>query len=72
MQIRCIVACRNASGTPDFYPCTVEVSQEQYDLGEHYDLAEKQAAEAGYDGITLTYDEHEGPDFLFRHYFPEP
>jgi hypothetical protein len=70
MQLRCIVACHNASGAPDFYPCTVEVSLEQYDEGEHYERAEEKARDSGYEGPMLAYDENDGPELLFRHYFP--
>ena len=57
--VKVAVACRNANGGPDFYITTVFVSQADYDLGEHYDLAEEKAEKAGYEGPFLSYDDSE-------------
>lgn len=69
-EIKCVVACRNAGGVPDFYPVIVVCSQEDYDDGYHYDLAEDAADEAKYetDDSGLTYDENDGPAWLFAHF----
>ena len=69
--VKCVVACRNANGEPDFFPCTVNASQEQYDEGEHYDEAEQIAAEQGYEKPFLVYDENDGPAWLFDRMFPK-
>lgn len=71
MKIRCVVACTASDGTPDFYGCVVEVSQEQYDEGAHYDAARFLATEEDYEGPMVVYDEKDGPAFLFRAAFPE-
>jgi hypothetical protein len=68
MEIKCVVACRNASGESDFYFCKVECSEEQYDVGDHYELAEDSAREEGYEGPMVVFDENDGPDFLFDHF----
>ena len=48
MHVNCVVACRNASGVPDFFACAVEVTQAEHDEGDHYDRAQERAAEAGF------------------------
>jgi hypothetical protein len=70
MKIKCLVAVRNAGGTPDVYPVIVTCNQEGYDDGQHYDAAVEAASEAGYDatGSTLVYDENDGPAWLFNHF----
>lgn len=50
MQIRCVVACCNASGSPDFFPVKVTCDQNQYENGYHYDLAIEAARESNYQG----------------------
>jgi hypothetical protein len=62
MEIKCVVACRNASGESDFYFCKVECSE------DHYELAEDSAREEGYEGPMVVFDENDGPDFLFDHF----
>ena len=71
MKIKCVVSCRDASGTPSFCPCTVEAETEQYANGEHYDLAKEKAEEEGYEDVGLVYDENDGPSWLFSHFFPD-
>lgn len=68
MKIKCVVSCRNAGGEPDFFPAIVELTQEQYDEGEHYEKADDEAAGAGYDTGYLVYDENDGPSWLFAHF----
>jgi hypothetical protein len=67
MIIKCVVACRNAEGVSDFYFCKVECSQDDYDVGDHYEIAENAAFADGYEP-HLAYDENDGPDFLFDHF----
>lgn len=50
------VACRNASGMPDLPIFTVAVTQEDVDLGIHYDKAEALAEEEGYEGPFVCFD----------------
>jgi hypothetical protein len=68
MEIKCVVACRNAEGASDFYFCKVKCKQEQYDVGDHYEMAEEAAYEDGYEGPMVVFDENDGPDFLFDHF----
>jgi hypothetical protein len=35
MEVKCVVACHNASGTPDLFFCKVGCSEQEYDVGEH-------------------------------------
>lgn len=69
MKIRCVVSCRNANGTPDFYPCLVECTPDEREQGEHYDRAKEMAKEAGHEGFGLVYDEDDGPQWLFDQLF---
>ena len=50
------VACRNASGMPDLPIFTVTVTQEDIDLGIHYNKAEALAEEAGYERPFVCFD----------------
>ncbi|MBF4371135.1 hypothetical protein EAY04_24415, partial [Vibrio anguillarum] len=54
-----LVACRNSSGEADIFSCTVEVTEGQYDLGEHYDLAEAMAIAEGYEAPFVCFDQSE-------------
>ena len=47
-SIKVIVLCHNASGEPEFHSCTIDVSEDQYDNGEHYDLAKENAVYNGF------------------------
>lgn len=53
------VACRNASGMADMPRFTVEVSEDEYDLGVHFDKAETMAKEAGYEAPFVSFDDVE-------------
>lgn len=68
MEIKCVVACRNCEGSPDFYFCKVTLAEAAYDVGAHYDLAEDSAREEGYEGPYVVFDENDGPDWLFDHF----
>lgn len=69
LTIQVVVACRDASGAPTFYPCLVVVSDQGYEEGKHYDEAIEEAEAAGYEDCCLAYDENDGPDFLFENLF---
>ncbi len=58
MIVRCMVAAINPNGDADFYFVKVDCTEEQYDLGEHYDAAENQAIKEYYEP-KLTFDEFE-------------
>jgi hypothetical protein len=68
VNIKCVVACINASGESDFYFCQVACSPEEYDEGAHYEAAENLAATEGYEGPMVTFDENDGPSWLFEHF----
>jgi len=68
MKIKCVLACHNASGEPDFYFCIVQCSETEYQLGQHYDVAESFAKEQGYEGPFVLFDEHESPDWLLERF----
>lgn len=70
MDIKCIVSCRDANGTPTLQPCIVcGITKAEYDDGKHYELAKAQIQESGYEDPGLVFDEHDGPAHLFKHYF---
>ena len=48
-SIKVVVLCENSMGEREFYTCAVNVTQEQYENGIHYDLAEDDAANNGYE-----------------------
>jgi hypothetical protein len=68
MQIKCVVSCRDANGTPSFFSCVVSCTQAQYDDGDHYSAAALLANENGYEGVGLVYDQNDGPPWLFAHF----
>ncbi len=59
MKIKVVVSCSNANGEPDFFPCAVVVSQEEYDNGEHYDQAIEIAVGENYEAPFFAYDEND-------------
>lgn len=65
MLIKCVVSCRDANGTPTFWPCRVGVTDGQYGDGVHYDQAADAALDEGHDEVGLVYDERDGPAWLF-------
>lgn len=59
---RVLVACINANGSPELYDTVVSVTEAQYALGEHYDLAECKAEQEGYEGrygVMISFDSTE-------------
>lgn len=63
MEIKCVVACINASGEHGVFPVIVTCSQDQYEEGKHYDAAEDEAAARGYEP-RLVFDEND-PGFCY-------
>lgn len=59
-----MVAGTNANGEADFHQATVFVTQNEYDLGEHYDRAEASADEAGFERDFVCFDQHESRNLL--------
>ena len=54
--LRIAVACRDASGKADMPVFDVVASEEEYDLGIHYDKAEALAEAAGYERPFVCFD----------------
>lgn len=67
-EVRCVLACINANGEPDFAFVNVWCSSDQYDDGEHYEAAKAWAKDNYYGGPFVVFDEIDGPDFLFDHF----
>lgn len=53
------VACYNANGDADLVVVTTRVTEEQYQNGEHYDLATTSVEKDDYCGPFVCFDEHE-------------
>lgn len=56
-HVKVVVLCINSNGAPEFHTCTPEVTPEQYQNGDHYDLAKENAAHNGYDEPMIAFDE---------------
>lgn len=61
---RCVLACRNTSGEPDFAFVKVRCNEEMQALGCHYDTAILWATENGYEGPFIVWDAVECPEWL--------
>lgn len=62
IEMQIAVACIGASGSPDVPIFKVRITQEEYDLGIHYDKARDLAEEARYEGPFICFDAAEyGP-----------
>lgn len=53
------VICRNATGEPDCVDYSVEVDEHERADGLHYQAAQEQAREAGYDALFVAFDSTE-------------
>ena len=51
-----IIAGRNSMGEPDLVFVRLQVTAEQVEAGDHYDLASSWAAEQGYEGPFVSFD----------------
>lgn len=68
-EVRCVVACQGCDG-PTLYNVTVAgITQEAFDNGEHYDRAKEDAEESDYEEPFVVFDEEDGPEWLFRHFY---
>ncbi|HDS1368500.1 TPA: hypothetical protein ACG4ML_000693 [Stenotrophomonas maltophilia] len=62
IEMQVAVVCIGASGSPDVPVFKVRITQEEYDLGIHYDKARDLAEEARYEGPFICFDAAEyGP-----------
>lgn len=56
MALKVAVACRNASGSADMPVFDLVVSLQEYELGMHYEMAQAQAENTGYEGPFVCFD----------------
>src|SRR3546814_11909698 len=56
IEMQVAVVCIGASGGPDVPVFKVRITQEEYDLGIHYDKARDLAEEARYEGPFICFD----------------
>ena len=47
--VKMVVLCRNSEGAPEFHTCAVEVTPTQRASGDHYEMAEDNAVDNGYE-----------------------
>jgi hypothetical protein len=59
-----VSACMTVAGSPTFALNQVEVTQEEYENGVQYSLAEVKLMDAGYEEPFVHFDETEAPAFL--------
>jgi len=57
-EIRVAALCINSMGEPEFYWTLVNVTQEDYDNGEHYDACRDAAENEGYD-VKRVFDQND-------------
>ncbi|MFM0085056.1 hypothetical protein P0D72_40330 [Paraburkholderia sediminicola] len=65
-RIRMAVLAANAHGAPDFYLAFVAVTNEQYNIGDHYDLARAHAEVEGYQYPTIAFDQNDAAALALR------
>jgi hypothetical protein len=68
MNIRVLVGCRDASGTPGLVGTNISCTMEQYHNGEHYDAARAKMLVRLYEITDFAVDENDQPD-VFDHIF---
>lgn len=64
--ITVVSACMRPDGTPCFDMNAVEVTQEEYENGLHYAVAEDLLAGAGYEEPFVHFADQEAPRFLIE------
>jgi hypothetical protein len=58
------LACTACDGSPTLITYKVEVSENEYDLGIHYDKAIDEAKDDGYEGPFVPFDNTEHDELL--------
>lgn len=58
------VACRNANGSPAMVCYEVDVTDEEYENGDHYRKAYALASNDGYEGRYFGYDNSEHAEII--------
>ncbi|MBU9200328.1 hypothetical protein KTD31_03040 [Burkholderia multivorans] len=59
LRKKVVVLATNANGEAEFYQTVVEVTEEEYDLGMHYDKAQVSAEAEGYEAPFKCFDQAE-------------
>jgi len=59
VTVKTAVACRDANGTPSMYLTDVVTTREGYDEGEHYEIANVEAEDEGYEPADLAFDKND-------------
>jgi len=59
LRKKVVVLATNANGEAEFYRTTVEVTEDEYDLGMHYDKAQGIAEAEGYEAPFMCFDQAE-------------
>jgi hypothetical protein len=69
MNVKCVII-GHRYGTAEFSCVRVECSQDDYQLGLHYDLATEWASEHGYGGSDpfVVWDEYEAPAWFVEQF----
>jgi len=69
MKLRCVIGGTNANGSADFTFVIVNCTEEEYDLGEHYDAATNWALhDQTFEYPVLVWDEREAPAWLLERF----
>lgn len=55
-NIRMIVACTNANGSPDLFSTVLKATEKQISEGDHYDMVKIAAHNAGYEGKMVAFE----------------
>lgn len=58
------VVCHDSYGVPTLFCVDVQITEDGYNLGEHYDKAKEAAMEAGYEGPFVCFDSAEATFLL--------
>ncbi|HGM7876963.1 TPA: hypothetical protein ACKQHR_001558 [Pseudomonas aeruginosa] len=58
VRVKTVAFVTDSNGSPDFFYSTVEVTQDEYDLGMHYDVITQSAEDQGYE-VEGVFDEKE-------------
>ncbi|MFM0369071.1 hypothetical protein [Paraburkholderia aspalathi] len=66
-RIRMAVLAATTQGAPDFYLAFVAVTNEQYNIGDHYDLARAHAEDEGYQYPMIAFDQNDAASLALRH-----
>ncbi len=54
--IKAVVLCSNSDGSPEFFTCEVQATNDEIENGEHLDAAKQMAAEQGFEGPMIAFD----------------